>query len=88
MEASGGVRIRIILSIFSQAKDLLLINMIIPNHASNPIFFACLAGRPATAGQADDVPIAIGRSNLNSRVYQTISRLCSFTGTFADIHNY
>jgi hypothetical protein len=29
-------------------------NVIIRNPASNHVFFACLAGKPATAGQADD----------------------------------
>jgi hypothetical protein len=29
-------------------------NVIVRNHASNPIFFPCLAGRPATVDQADD----------------------------------
>lgn len=78
MEASGGVRIRLILTIFSQVKDLSIINMIIPNHASNSILVARLAGRPMTGD----------RSNLNSRVYHRINRFCSFTSTFADIQNY
>jgi len=40
--------------------------MIIRNYATNLTFFAQLAGRPATARQADDIPIAIGRSTSNA----------------------
>jgi hypothetical protein len=43
--------------------------MIIRKYATNLIFFAQLAGRPATARQADDVPIAIGGSTGNASVY-------------------
>jgi hypothetical protein len=43
--------------------------MIIRKYATNLIFFAQLAGRPATARQADDVPIAIGGSIGNASVY-------------------
>jgi hypothetical protein len=43
-------------------------NLIIRNDASDLFFFAYLAGRPTKAGQADDVPIAIGRSTGNASV--------------------
>jgi hypothetical protein len=60
--------------------------MIIRNYATNLIFFAQLAGRPATARQADDVPIAIGRSTSNANVYHVLSCFLIFTGAIADIH--
>jgi hypothetical protein len=37
-------------------------------------------GRPATARQADDVPIAIGRSPGNAGIHHILSRFLSFTG--------
>lgn len=39
-----------------------------PKYCQYPYFFAYQAGRPATAGQADD------RSSLHSSVYHLISR--------------
>jgi hypothetical protein len=44
-------------------------------------------GRPATARQADDVPIGIGRSTGNAGIYYMLSRFLPFTGAIADIHN-
>jgi hypothetical protein len=48
--------------------------------------FSLLAVRPAKASQADDVPIAIGRSTGNAGVYHILSRFLPFTGAIADIH--
>jgi hypothetical protein len=62
------------------------INLIIRNDASDLFFLAYLAGRPATARQADDVPIAIGRSTGNASVYHILSRFLPFTGAIADKH--
>jgi hypothetical protein len=65
--------------------------MIIRNYATYLIFFAQLAGppqrgRPATARQADDVSIGIGRSTSNTNVYHVLSCFLIFTGAIADIH--
>ena len=60
--------------------------MIIRNYATNLIFFAQLAGIPAAARQADDVPIAIGRSTSDVSVYHIVSYFLIFTGTIAGIH--
>jgi hypothetical protein len=65
-----------------------LLIMIIRNYATNLIFFAQLAGRPAKARQADDVPIAIGRSTSNASVHHTVSCFLIFTGAIADVHTF
>jgi hypothetical protein len=44
-------------------------------------------GRPATARQADDVPIAIERSISNATVYHILSCFLIFTGAIADTQN-
>jgi len=43
-------------------------------------------GRPATARQADEVPIAIGRSTSNANLQYVLSCFLIFTGAIADIH--
>ncbi len=62
-----------------------IFNLIIRNDASNLFFFPYLLGRPATARQADDVPIAIGRSTGNVSVYQILSCFSPFTGSIGVI---
>jgi len=61
-------------------------NLIVRNYATNLIFFAQLAGKPATARQADYVPIAIGRSTSNASVYHMLSCFLISTGAIADVH--
>jgi hypothetical protein len=60
----------------------------IRNDASSLFFFAYLAGRPATARQADDVPIAIGRSTGNSSFPHILSSFLPVTGAIVDIHMF
>jgi len=45
-------------------------NVIIRNYASNLISLAQLVGKPATAGQKDDIPKAITR---NTSVYHMLN---------------
>jgi hypothetical protein len=61
--------------------------MIVRNYTTNLIFFAQLAVTPATARQADDVPIAIERSISNATVYHILSCFLIFTGAIADTQN-
>jgi hypothetical protein len=60
--------------------------VIILNYASKLIFFAQLAGGIATARQANDVPIAVGRSNGSTSVYHILSRFLHFIGEIEDVH--
>jgi len=68
--------------------------MIIRNYATNLIFFAQLArsppqrGRPATARQADGVPIAVGISTSKSSVYHIVSCFLIFIGAIEGIRNW
>jgi len=64
--------------------------MIICNDTSDLFFFAYLApqrGRPATARQADDVPIATERGTGDASIYHSLSHFLTFTGSIADIHS-
>jgi hypothetical protein len=60
--------------------------MIVGNYATNLIFFAQMAGRPAKARQAKDVPIAIGKSTSNTSVYNIVGCFLIFASVIADIH--
>jgi hypothetical protein len=60
--------------------------VIIRNYASDLIFLAQLAGKPATARQADEVLIAVGRITGNVSVYPILSYFLIFTGAIADVH--
>jgi hypothetical protein len=44
-------------------------------------------GRPATARQADDVPVATERGTGDASIYHSLSHFLTFTGSIADIHS-
>jgi len=61
--------------------------VIIRNDASDLSFFASLAGRPAKARRADDVPVErSGKLPANASVRHILSRFLPFTGILADNH--
>jgi hypothetical protein len=63
-------------------------DVIIRNYANNLIFLAQLAGRPTTARQADNVPIAIGTSTSNASICHILRCFLTVTGAIAYIHKF